>query len=161
MAPKVTLLGARPYGKWVSIFGLFCSGGPQEPHLSTESLKVTLGAPKCLPKLSKIIEKLPQYHQHICKKNASMETSASLKSQNKRLAFRPVFHACLVLGFQAEYGYQLLVKHNFNKMACVPPCIPCFFGAGILARVPRSGHGGGICEATGYIQYIPESFTYI
>ena len=54
---KVPLLGARPKEKWVSFFGFVCSGGAWEPHLSTESLKVTLGAPKCLPKLSKIVEK--------------------------------------------------------------------------------------------------------
>ncbi len=30
-------------------------------------------------------------------------------------AFRPVFHALLVLGFYAEYGYQLLVKSNLKN----------------------------------------------
>ncbi len=63
LGPKVPLLGSRPYEKWVSFFGLFCSGDPWEPHFSTESLKVTLGAPKCLPKWSKIIEELPRNRQ--------------------------------------------------------------------------------------------------
>ena len=75
MVQKVPLLGARPYDKWVSIFGLFCSGGPWGPHFSTETLKVTLGAPKCLPKWSKIIEKFPQNHQKAKQKNhQSMDT---------------------------------------------------------------------------------------
>ena len=62
LGPKVPLLGSRPHEKWVSFFGIFCTGGPWEPHLSTESLQVTLGAPECLPKWSKIIEKLLQNH---------------------------------------------------------------------------------------------------
>ena len=96
MDPKVTLLGSRQHEKWVSFF-VFFSGGPWEPHLSTESLKVTLGAPKCLPKWSKIIEKLPQNHK---KKRQSMDTKFYLKSRNKKWrAFRPVFHAFVVLGF--------------------------------------------------------------
>ena len=31
LRPKVPLLGSRPYGKWVSFFSLFCSGGPGSP----------------------------------------------------------------------------------------------------------------------------------
>ncbi len=50
--PKVTLLGSRPHGKWV----YFCCFLLRGARLSTESLKVTLGAPKCLQELSKIIE---------------------------------------------------------------------------------------------------------
>ncbi len=41
------------------LFQSFLLWGPWEPPLSTESLKASLGAPKCLPKLSKILEKLP------------------------------------------------------------------------------------------------------
>ncbi len=48
--------GGRCTREKVSFFVFFCSGGPWEPHWSTEPLKVTPGAPKCLPKLSKIIE---------------------------------------------------------------------------------------------------------
>ena len=50
--------------------------------------------------------------------------------------FHPVFHVFLVLGFGAEYGYQLLVKTQVKKkMAGVPPCISCFVGARNLGRV--------------------------
>ena len=62
MDPKVTLLGSRPHENGVSVVAFFALGPPFEPRLSTESLKVTLGAPKCLPKSSNIIEKLPQKH---------------------------------------------------------------------------------------------------
>ena len=51
--------------------------GPWKPHLSTESLKVTLGAPKCLPKWSKIIEKI-----------------TSTSSKNKQKKYRVWIPAC-------------------------------------------------------------------
>ena len=50
MAPKVTLLGSRPNENGVSVSVFLALGPPLEPRLSTESLKDTLGAPKCLSK---------------------------------------------------------------------------------------------------------------
>ncbi len=58
MDQTVTLLGSRPNENGVFVFVFFALGAPLEPRLSTESLKVTLGAPKCLPKLSEIIKYL-------------------------------------------------------------------------------------------------------
>ncbi len=87
------------------LLGLFCSGGPWEPHLSTEPLKVTPGAPKCLPKWSQIIGKIPQRPStNKQKTRQSMDTRFYLKNPNK-------------------------------KMAGIPPCLSCFFGARILRRV--------------------------
>ncbi len=86
MDPKVTLLGSRPNENGVSFLVFFALGPPWEPRLSTESLKVTLGAPKCLSKLSKIIE-------HVAS-----------NSSNKYAKKTP------------EYGYQLLVKKSKQQI---------------------------------------------
>ncbi len=64
MDPKVTLLGSRHHENGDSFLVFFALGGPLQPRLSTESLKDTLGAPKCLPKWSNIIQQLPQNHKN-------------------------------------------------------------------------------------------------
>ena len=53
MNQKVTILESRPHENGVSVFDFFAVGPPLEPRLSTESLKVTLGAPKCPQKITK------------------------------------------------------------------------------------------------------------
>ncbi len=123
----MTLLGPRQHGKWVSFFGLFCSGPPGEPHLSTESVKVTLGAPKCLPKLSKIIEQLPQNHQNIKTKKTPEYGYQFLvkKVKEKWWAFRPLFHVFVLLVFYAEYRVSLVCYNSSLKVTLGPPkCVP-------------------------------------
>ncbi len=82
-----------------------------------------------------------------------MDTRLQLKNSKQKNGGRSALYFMLFWcsDFRQSMDTSFQQKTTFKKMASVPPCIPCFFGARNLGRVPRSGHGGGICEATGYI----------
>ncbi len=90
---------------WAHFFVSGALGGPREPHLSTESLKVTLGAPKCLPKWSKIIEKLPQNHQKISKNTPEYGYQVLLKKSKERIGGHSALY--FILCWCSDFGQSM------------------------------------------------------